>query len=77
MSRTSLNKDTGGTYYQLLVQSIICSCTIREAFKNVLADFVRYFLNFLNRYGIFFMVRGESSCPGGSEYVWQRGVGGL
>ena len=28
-----------------------------------------------NRYGIFKMPPGESSCPGpgGSEYVWQRG----
>ena len=23
------------------------------------------------------MVPGESSCPGGSEYVWQRGVEGV
>ena len=27
------------------------------------------------RYGISFMVRGESSCPNGLEYVWERGVG--
>ena len=26
------------------------------------------------RYGIFLMVPGDTSCPGGSEYVWQRGV---
>ena len=25
----------------------------------------------------FFMVRGESSCPDGSEFVWERGVRGL
>ena len=28
------------------------------------------------RYGIFYMVRGESSCPDGSECEWQRGVEG-
>ena len=27
-------------------------------------------------YGIFKMPPGESSYPGGSEYVWQRGVEG-
>ena len=31
-------------------------------------------LYFLYRYGIFWMVPGESSCPGGSEYEWQRGI---
>ena len=30
-------------------------------------------LNFFNRYGLFLMVPGKSSCPEGSEYVWQRG----
>ena len=25
---------------------------------------------FFYRYGIFWMVPGESSCPGDSEYVW-------
>ena len=34
-------------------------------------------LNFLNRYGIFWVPPGESSCPDGSEYVWQRGVESL
>ena len=29
------------------------------------------------RYGIFWMVPGEFSCPDGSEYVWQRGVESL
>ena len=33
----------------------------------------RDLLNFVYRYGIFQMPPGESSCPGGSEYVWQRG----
>ena len=32
---------------------------------------------FLNRYGIFWMVPGESSYLENSEYVWQRGVGSL
>ena len=32
---------------------------------------------FLYRYGIFWMPPGESSHPGGSEYVWQRGVEGV
>ena len=27
-----------------------------------------------NRYGIFWMIPGESSCPDGSEYVWQEYV---
>ena len=31
-------------------------------------------LKIFNRYGIFWMISGESSCPGGSEYVWQSGV---
>ena len=33
----------------------------------------RDLLKFLNRYGIFLVPPGKSSCPGGSEYVWQRG----
>ena len=37
----------------------------------------RNFLNFLYRYGIFWMSPGESSCPGGSEYVWQMGIEGV
>ena len=37
----------------------------------------RDLLNFLYRYGIFWMPPGESSCPGGVEYVWQRGVEGV
>ena len=37
----------------------------------------RDLLNFLYRYGIFLMPPGESSHPGGSEYVWQRGVEGV
>ena len=37
----------------------------------------RNFLNLLYMYGIFWVVPGESPCPDGSEYVWQRGVGGL
>ena len=32
---------------------------------------------FFYRYGIFWMPPGESSHPGGSEYVWQRGVEGV
>ena len=38
---------------------------------------IRDRFKFLNRYGIFWVPPGESSCPGGSEYVWQRGVGSL
>ena len=33
----------------------------------------RDLLTFLYRYGIFQMPPGESSCPAGSEYVWQGG----
>ena len=32
------------------------------------------FAQIFYRYDIFWMVPGESSCLGGSEYVWQRGV---
>ena len=32
---------------------------------------------FLYRYGISYMLPGECSSPGGSEYVWQRGVEGI
>ena len=35
------------------------------------------FAQFFYRYGIFWMLPGESSCPDGSEYVWQRGVESL
>ena len=35
------------------------------------------FSQFFYRYGIFWMPPGESSHPGGSEYVWQRGVEGV
>ena len=34
----------------------------------------RDLLNFLYRYGIFWVPLGDSSYPGGSEYEWQRGV---
>ena len=37
----------------------------------------RDLLTFLYRYGIFQMPPGESSCPGGSKYVLQRGVEGI
>ena len=37
----------------------------------------RDLLKFLNRYGKFWVPPGESSCPDGSEYVWQRGVESL
>ena len=37
----------------------------------------RDLLKILNRYGIFWVPPGESSCPDGSEYVWERGVGSL
>ena len=37
----------------------------------------RDLLNFLYRWGTFWMEHSESSCPGGSEYVWQRGVEGV
>ena len=37
----------------------------------------RDLLKFFNRYGIFWVPPGESSCPDGSEYVWQRGVESL
>ena len=32
---------------------------------------------FLKRYGIDWVVPGESSCPEDSEYVWQKGVESL
>ena len=35
------------------------------------------FAQFFNRYGIFWIKHGESSCPDGSEYAWQRGVESL
>ena len=38
---------------------------------------IAIFSIFLNRYGIFWMVPGESPFLEGSEYVWQREVGGL
>ena len=47
------------------------SCWKHSNFENL----NRNLLNFLNKYGIFWVPPGESSCPDGSEYVWQRGVG--
>ena len=38
---------------------------------------LRFAQFFFYRYGIFWMPPGESSHPGGSEYVWQRGVEGI
>ena len=35
------------------------------------------FSQLFDRYGIFWVISGESSCPDGSEYVWQRGVESL
>ena len=29
---------------------------------------------FLDRYGIFWMISADSSCPDSSEYIWQSGV---
>ena len=37
----------------------------------------RDLLNFWYRYGIFRIPPGESSHPGGSEYVWQMGLEGV
>ena len=37
----------------------------------------RVLLNFWYSYGIFWMPKGESSHPGSSEYVWQRGAEGV
>ena len=37
----------------------------------------RELLNIVYRYGIFYTVPSESLCPDGSEYVWQRVVGGV
>ena len=42
-----------------------------------LSVFLIVYLHFLTVYGIFQMPPGESSCPGGSDYVWQRGVEGV
>merc|ERR1712004_376354 len=47
----------------------------KKAQKN--GSLNRNLLKFLNRYGIFWVPPGECSCPDGSEYVWQRGVGSL
>merc|ERR1712209_299797 len=47
----------------------------KKAQKN--GSLNRDLLKFLNRYGIFWVPPGESSCPDGSEYVWQRGVESL
>ena len=41
--------------------------------KNISLN--RDLLNFFNRYGRSWVIPGESSCPDGSEYIWQRGVG--
>ena len=35
------------------------------------------YAQFLYGYDIFWMLPGESSCPDGLEYEWQRGVGGV
>ena len=37
----------------------------------------RNLLQCFYRYGIFWMLPGESSCPNDSEYVCQRGVEGV
>ena len=49
--------------------------TQKKSPKNGLLN--RDLLKFLNRDGIFWVPPGESSCPDGSEYVWQRGVESL
>ena len=57
-----------------------CFCYIRPQKSPKIAQKTitqSQFSHFLNWYGIFWMAQGESSCPGGSDYVWQRGVGGL
>ena len=63
-------------------KSLILLCTFgsrahkwQKLPKN--GSFNRDLLNFLYRYGIIWMPPGESSHPGGSEYVWQRGAEGV
>ena len=58
-----------------IYDSIATVGEIGESPKN--GSLNRDLLKFLNRYGIFWVPPGESSCPDGSEYVWQRGVESL
>ena len=58
-----------------LKQMYESSIIVRYGQKTISLN--RDLLKFLNRYGIFWVPPGESSCPDGSEYVWQRGVGSL
>ena len=60
-------------------QNLLCKFGSRAqkwpkiAQKNRSLD--RYLLKLFYRHGIYWMLLGESSCPHGSEYVWQRWVG--
>ena len=56
------------------VYTVYCEIT-KNSPKN--GSLNRNLLKLFNRYGIFQMLRGESSCLDGSEYVWQRRVESL
>ena len=62
-------------FYSMISHCSVCLFYPQKRPKN--GSLNRDLLNFLNRYGIFWVPPGESSCPDGSEYVWQRGVGSL
>ena len=70
VKRNAQKKQNRWFYYTLPRSEITKNCQ-----KN--GSLNRDLLNFLYRYGIFWMPPGESSHPGGSEYVWQRGVEGV
>ena len=69
--RSSLNSRSSRPATSLLWAATLACGEITPILEN------RDLLNFLYRYGIFWMPPGESSHPGGSEYVWQRGVEGV
>ena len=64
------DKVAGGTLEKMETSEIT-----KKSPKN--GSLNRDLLKFFNRYGIFWVPPGESSCPDGSEYVWQRGVESL
>ena len=64
------DKVAGGTLEKMETSEIT-----KKSPKN--GSLNRDLLKFLNSYGIFWVPPGESSCPDGSEYVWQRGVESL
>ena len=77
-SGSSVLKKVLWTFF-IYIYGIQCDFMQKKVVKTIKfwKSLNRDLLKFLNWYGIFWVPPGVSSCPDGSEYVWQRGVESL